>query len=1488
MAPPTAQQDTFIDDSDDYCPLCVEEFDLSDKHFKPCPCGYQICQFCYNNIRKNLNGLCPACRREYTDATMEFKQVSPEEYRAEQQKQSRKKQEQKQKELQKRELEQTTRKHLSGLRVVQKNLVYVTGLNPRIKEEDLLQTLRGDQFFGQYGKIQKIVVNKRTADKAPTERSAGMGVYVTFARKEDAEKCIAAVDGSQNGDRILRATYGTTKYCSAYLRNEHCPNKNCMFLHEQGEEVDSFTRQDLSSFNAQSSQRAAPSTSTTQSSQSTAPSHHPHPPAPPAQSTPTLPVRVPTYQNHQSIKPSKSPAVQDHGSPPPSESSALPSSASWAARSTGTPVNNQSSNAPEEKPTKGTILRTHPPEKRATPEPRRVVKETAKERPASRVSAIGPTSLDSAESSDAAASRPKSKAESAEPKISQSRAPSPPANIPAPPASPPAPPANPVEIMLAECVKRITSGKFRFCFDKSMLSEEDYEEIQQMPPLIDKYGGAKRRERLMKEREREIEEERIRSQAQIQQAQHVSPLPMHQQVPVQPPQPPQPLPPISQQVQSRQTVNQMFTIQTPQSQVQGPRTQTPGSALSQQHQNILSASQGLMQQTQLGQTLPQHHTQQHTRSSSRYNFDGIKAPPQQINHQQLLQQQQHLPGQGLLSNQIYGLNGSNANVQGPPPGLKSAQTPPNLMLYGHPAFGLGGGGMGSNNQQIGHMPGHAKSESQDLMQMMRSGAGKLEPVDEIIPSAEELETIDKLVEDRTEFVPATPPAVSTPSALPPLRPQDVPVLPATPLLDYATVGKAKSPMVKAATPVTPKVQPVVSEPKSKKKKDDKAQAILTMAAVAKAPPPPIPSKTTSKEPAGKKAKPPTLPPLAAVVAAATAEHSPTSARSPAAASPKILKLAAINQPGDAAPSSAASSVPPTPLLATAAPVPTSRARTMRIVSSTPSVENKAKGDGKDKDSKLQDGPAIANTATKQVTRPATPASELISDTASTTSSKRGSISSPMVRSDSIASSTLAIAGKVKSKSALKKERQALARKEERERDKEKEREREKDSAPIPSPTVEDHAPVVARARKKEKKSKAAAAGKTVKTIALPASPGILTPTGISPAAATAAAAEIEHRDDRSSRAGSVSVGAPSEAHHEQTSADSGNNDAESEPNKPDLSSTINANDIIAALNESREIDFMDLELLKPVVGLQHRFEISSAEISEFAKRLSMVAASAGDVGDHQISVEITANPAAIASAGSNSQLNKGGAATTRLIVTPGGVMLKGLSAEQEAKFIRLEERASKTPTPFKSSDLAKATFPVAKKELATTLAETLASKAAGLADLSLEDTLAYLNQLNQFLEFSPETAAAAAAAASQLAQAHTQFTTGRFQPAPIQQGPIPSSSKVLTTNPPSSGSKKPGKTPPSTAVGPPPAPINPASVASAAVAAAAGSLEQMLMVGFQSAFNSKPMTESSMTAEEAEKLLVMSRKETEAYEKKLNNLMKRNKRLIFGALGLQV
>lgn len=98
-------------------------------------------------------------------------------------------------------METLSRKHLAGLRVMQRKLVYVVGLNPKSREEDLLETLRGDQYFGQYGKIIKIVVSKA---KEGANGNSSQGIYVTFAREEDAERCIKAVDGSQNGDRVLR------------------------------------------------------------------------------------------------------------------------------------------------------------------------------------------------------------------------------------------------------------------------------------------------------------------------------------------------------------------------------------------------------------------------------------------------------------------------------------------------------------------------------------------------------------------------------------------------------------------------------------------------------------------------------------------------------------------------------------------------------------------------------------------------------------------------------------------------------------------------------------------------------------------------------------------------------------------------------------------------------------------------------------------------------------------------------------------------------------------------------------------------------------------------------------------------------------------------------------------------------------------------------------------------------------------------------------
>ncbi|KAJ2233341.1 transcriptional repressor general negative regulator of transcription subunit 4, partial [Coemansia sp. RSA 475] len=143
-------------------------------------------------------------------------------------------------ERERREIESNSRRHLANVRVVQKNLVYVIGLPSNLATEDIL---RSHDYFGQFGRISKIVINRR--QNGSSSHHPTVGVYVTFAVRDDATRAINAVDGSMLESRVLRATFGTTKYCSYYLRNIPCQNPGCMYLHEPGEEADSFTKEDL-------------------------------------------------------------------------------------------------------------------------------------------------------------------------------------------------------------------------------------------------------------------------------------------------------------------------------------------------------------------------------------------------------------------------------------------------------------------------------------------------------------------------------------------------------------------------------------------------------------------------------------------------------------------------------------------------------------------------------------------------------------------------------------------------------------------------------------------------------------------------------------------------------------------------------------------------------------------------------------------------------------------------------------------------------------------------------------------------------------------------------------------------------------------------------------------------------------------------------------------------------------------------------------------
>ncbi|PYH93064.1 hypothetical protein BO71DRAFT_420374 [Aspergillus ellipticus CBS 707.79] len=716
------QIDSVIDDDDEFCPLCIEEFDLSDKNFKPCPCGYQICQFCYNNIKTHSEeGRCPNCRRAYDESTIQYKVPDADEFKADLALKHRKAAAAKKKEAEKREIEASSRKNLAGVRVVQKNLVYVIGLNPTIRDESqLLQTLRGRDYFGQYGDIEKIVVSKAKPGGNPNQ---GIGVYVTYTRKGDAATCIAAVDGSANADRVLRAQYGTTKYCSSFLRNEQCHNRNCTFLHETGEDSDSYSRQDLSSMNTLSSQRVNGTPS--------APTHttiHPHVARSSAQ-----PLSQPMRR-----QPSRDDAA---GSRPP-DGSALPSSASWANKDAvlsrtrrASLTGSQASQSP--RPVIATVAPTAPPAPVAPPatavdEPKRAEKQS--------INTPEPT-----HATPAPEARP-----------------SPPQSPPTAPAPAPAPvatqtpiqtPPKPETPLLDNLVKAVNSPDFKFVFSAAGLSAEEVALIENHPSFIDPYGGVKRRAMREKaELDRVKREQELLQSASVEEESRESGSLQLGGEPddVMPPrgrtgreshgaiQPPSqqgttsnsvvgsPVSATSHQFQQLNLAGrsltplqqqQLLLLKSANAQQAGLVDQLQGGINSAALDQAAQVRQGLLQ-SQMAQF---NALQAQSRQNSRFSFpnEGSKNLPNvRMLSQQASLMQSGTPNPLAAPSPQHGLAGSyfTSGVQGPPPGLKTAGTPP---ISGGGMFAQGHGFTTNANLGLGASIGKQEANPDLMRELLR-------------------------------------------------------------------------------------------------------------------------------------------------------------------------------------------------------------------------------------------------------------------------------------------------------------------------------------------------------------------------------------------------------------------------------------------------------------------------------------------------------------------------------------------------------------------------------------------------------------------------------------------------------------------------------------------------------------------------------------------------------------------------------------------------
>ncbi len=129
---------------------------------------------------------------------------------------------------------------MHNYRVVQRNLVYVIGFPVAFSSEDVLKKA---EYFGQYGKIGKVVVHRNQGASNPT-----VSVYITFVHKEDAKACIQVLDGHWVEGHVLRASFGTTKYCNNFIRGVTCNNPECVYLHDLGDDDDRFTKEEIQVF----------------------------------------------------------------------------------------------------------------------------------------------------------------------------------------------------------------------------------------------------------------------------------------------------------------------------------------------------------------------------------------------------------------------------------------------------------------------------------------------------------------------------------------------------------------------------------------------------------------------------------------------------------------------------------------------------------------------------------------------------------------------------------------------------------------------------------------------------------------------------------------------------------------------------------------------------------------------------------------------------------------------------------------------------------------------------------------------------------------------------------------------------------------------------------------------------------------------------------------------------------------------------------------
>ena len=117
--------------------------------------------------------------------------------------------------------------YLSKIRIIKKNLIHIHGFPKSIAKTERLKTT---EYLGQYGNIIKAMIAYKIN---PDTNKKAYSAYITYSNEREAAFAILCVDSLLIEGKIIRAFFGTTKYCSYFLNNSVCPILDkCLFLHK--------------------------------------------------------------------------------------------------------------------------------------------------------------------------------------------------------------------------------------------------------------------------------------------------------------------------------------------------------------------------------------------------------------------------------------------------------------------------------------------------------------------------------------------------------------------------------------------------------------------------------------------------------------------------------------------------------------------------------------------------------------------------------------------------------------------------------------------------------------------------------------------------------------------------------------------------------------------------------------------------------------------------------------------------------------------------------------------------------------------------------------------------------------------------------------------------------------------------------------------------------------------------------------------------------